>query len=147
MSVVYANLCLIWLCAAWINKSCSNYRHLQSILCKKLGGKHRDRSSRARDLLQGGNETKLCVGLSTVPPPELFLVFLPSAVGYKEEAHKSSQYRATESSEMNTEKPEEPLPPPGALGPAPLVSSWTPWVQQETPQRVDLTQTFFPQPH
>lgn len=61
---------LIWLCAAWVNKSCSSYRHLQSILCKKLGSKHRNGSSRARDLLQGGNETKLTLcGTEYCPTP------------------------------------------------------------------------------
>lgn len=45
----------IWLWATQINRSCLNCRHLQSILCKTLGNRHRNRSSRARDLLQGEN--------------------------------------------------------------------------------------------
>lgn len=37
----------------------SNCRYLQSILCKKLGNTHRNRSSRARDLFQAENESEL----------------------------------------------------------------------------------------
>lgn len=86
----------IWLWAAWINISCSNYRHLQSILCKKLGSKHRNRSSRARDLLQGGNESKLTLCRTEYyPTPSTITVnlqvFLPLAVDYRERTDKNSQ--------------------------------------------------------
>lgn len=45
----------IWLWETQINRSCLNCRHLQSILCKTLGNRHKNRSTRARDLLQGEN--------------------------------------------------------------------------------------------
>lgn len=68
--ILCKSLYSIWVWAAWINRSCSNCRHLQSILCKKLGNKHRNRTSKARDLFQGENESTLtCIGLSIVPPP------------------------------------------------------------------------------
>lgn len=90
----------IRLWAAWINKSCSDYRHLQSILCKKLGSKHRNRSSRAKDLLWGwrgrGNESKLTLCRTEYcPTPStttvILKVSLPLAVDYREETDKRSQ--------------------------------------------------------